>query len=179
MTELLSLDLVRKGLVTDQMVLTIGYEHITDPALIRTYSGGLYLDHYGRIVPKHAAGTANLHRHTASTQLIISAVTSLYERIADPLLPIRRINICACRVVPESSVRTRPEFEQLDLFTDYEELERTRLEEEQHLEKEKALQLATLEIKEKFGKNAILKGTNFLEGAMTRQRNQWIGGHRA
>ena len=82
-------------------------------------------------------------------------------------------------MVPEDSVCNRPEFEQLDLFTDFEELERTRAEEELRLEKEKALQLATLQIKERFGKNAILKGTNFLEGAMTRQRNQWIGGHKA
>ncbi len=179
MTDLLSLDLVRKQLVTDQLVLYIGYEAIKDPELLRTYKGELHLDYYGRITPKHATGTANLHRPTASTQLLTSAVTGLYEAIVNPHLLIRRVNICACRVVPESSVKLHPEYEQLDLFTDFDALERARQEEEFRMEKEKALQLATLQIKERFGKNAILKGTNFLEGAMTRQRNQWIGGHKA
>ncbi len=179
MTDLLSLDLVRKQLVTDQMVLYIGYECIKDPELLKDYHGELHLDYYGRITPKHATGTANICRYTASTRLLTSAVLGLYETIVDPHLLIRRVNICACRVVPESSVKQRPEFEQLDLFTDFDALERARQEEELRLEKEKALQLATLKIKDRFGKNAILKGTNFLEGAMTRQRNQWIGGHRA
>ena len=179
MTDLLSLDLVRKGLVTDQLVLTIGYECIKDPALLKDYHGELHLDHYGRITPKHATGTVNLHRYTSSTQLLTNAIVTLYENITDPLLQIRRVNICACRVVPEDSVPAHPEFEQLDLFTDYDALERVRTEEDARLKKEKALQIATLQIKDKFGKNAILKGTNFLEGAMTRQRNQWIGGHKA
>ena len=179
MTDLLSLDLVRKKVVTDQMVLMIGYECIKDPDLLKDYKGELHLDHYGRITPKHATGTAKLHRYTSSTRLLTSAVVKLYESIVDPLLLIRRVNICACDVVPESSVKTKPEFEQLDLFTDFDALERARQEEELRLEKEKALQLATLKIKDKFGKNAILKGTNFLEGAMTRERNQWIGGHKA
>ena len=179
MTDLLSLDLVRKGLVTDQLVLTIEYECIKDPALLKDYHGELHLDHYGRITPKHATGTANLHRYTSSTQLLTNAIVTLYENITDPLLQIRRVNICACRVVPEDSVPAHPEFEQLDLFTDYNALERVRTEEDARLKKEKALQIATLQIKDKFGKNAILKGTNFLEGAMTRQRNQWIGGHKA
>ena len=179
MTDLLSLDLVRKGLVTDQLVLYIGYECIKDPSQLKDYDGELHLDYYGRITPKHAAGTANIHRYTASTQLLTTAVMELYEAITDTRLLIRRVNICACRVVPEGSVPAHPEYEQLDLFTDYDALERARQEEDIRLEKEKALQLATLKIKDKFGKNAILKGTNFLEGAMTRQRNQWIGGHRA
>ena len=179
MTDLLSLDLVRKTLVTDQMVLYIGYECIKDPELLKDYSGELHLDYYGRITPKHATGTANINRYTASTQLLTSAVISLYEAIVDPHLLIRRVNICACRVIPESSVKKHPEYEQLDLFTDFDAIERARKEEDLRLEKEKALQLATLKIIDKFGKNAILKGTNFLEGAMTRQRNQWIGGHKA
>ncbi len=179
MTDLLSLDLVRKKLVTDQMVLYIGYECIKDPELLKDYRGELHLDYYGRITPKHATGTANIHRHTSSARLLTSAMISLYEAITDPQLMIRRVNICACNVIPESSVRKIPEYEQLDLFTDYDALERARAEEDMRLEKEKALQLAALEIKDKYGKNAILKGTNFLKGAMTRERNQWIGGHKA
>ena len=179
MTDLLSLDLVRKHVVTDQMVLYIGYECIKDPDLIKDYKGELHLDYYGRITPKHANGTANLHRYTSSTRLLTAAVIGLFESIVDPLLLIRRVNICACHVLPENAVKLHPEFEQLDLFTDFDALERARQEEDFLLEKEKALQLATLKIKDKYGKNAILKGTNFLEGAMTRQRNQWIGGHKA
>ena len=179
MTDLLSLDLVRKQVVTDQMVLTIGYECIKDPELLKAYHGELHLDYYGRITPRHATGTANIHRYTASARLLTGAVVSLYEAIVDPHLLIRRVNICACHVVPEGSVKAYPEYEQLDLFTDYDALERARQEEDRLLQKEKALQLATLKIKEKYRKNAILKGTNFLEGATTRERNQWIGGHKA
>jgi len=179
MTDLLTLDLVRKGLVTDQMVLTIGYEHITDPALLEKYKDTIKLDWYGRYVPKHAHGTANLGRYTASTRIITDAVMELYERVTDPEFMIRRVNISACRIVPEQEAGTGDSYEQLDLFTDYEEAERERKEEDEMLAKEKALQLATIDIKSKFGKNAILKGTNFLEGATTIERNRQVGGHKA
>ena len=179
MTDQLALDLVRGRLVTDQLVLYIGYECIRDPELLKDYKGELHLDYYGRITPKHANGTANIHRYTSSSRLLTSAVLRLYKAVVDPQLLIRRVNICACRVVPEASVKVQPRYEQLDLFTDFDEIERAVQEEDLRLQKEKALQLAALKIKEKYGKNSLLKGTDFLEGAMARQRNQWIGGHKA
>ena len=103
----------------------------------------------------------------------------LYERITDPALMIRRVNICACRVVPEDEISSADSYEQLDLFTDYDEAEQLRSKENERLSKEKALQKATIDIKSKYGKNAILKGTNFLEGAMTIERNSQVGGHKA
>ena len=179
MADLLALDLVRKGLVTDQMVLTIGYESMKDMKELAGYTGDVGTDMYGRYVPKHGHGTANLDRQTSSSRLITDAVMELYERITDPALTIRRVNICANRVVPECEAAAKDTYEQLDLFTDYETEEIKRREEEEQLAKEKALQLATLDIKDKYGKNAILKGTNFLEGAMTRERNNQVGGHKA
>ena len=179
MTDLLTLDLVKKGLVTDQIVLTIGYEHISDPKVLENYSGEIREDYYGRHVPKHAHGTANLSRQTASTRLITDAVMELYERITDPSLLIRRVNIAACRVIHEEDVIPEDSYEQLDLFTDPEETERQRRDEDEMLSREKALQKATIDIKNRYGKNAILKGTNFLEGAMTIERNKQVGGHKA
>ena len=179
MTDILTLDLVRKGLVTDQMVLTINYEHLNDEESAANYKGEVKTDWYGRLAPKHAHGTANLGRQTSSTRLITDAVMELYERIVDPELFVRRVTVCACRVIPEKDVTAGDEYEQLDLFTDYEEAATARKEEEERLAKEKALQLATLDIKDKYGKNAILKGTNFLEGATMRERNMQVGGHKA
>ena len=178
MTDLLTLDLVRKGLVTDQMVLTINYEHLSEQEAA-AYKGELKADWYGRTAPKHAHGTANLGRQTSSTRLITDAVMELYERITDPDLFVRRVTICACRVIPEKDVVREESYEQLDLFTDYEEVQRERKEEDERLAKEKALQLAELSIKDRYGKNAILKGTNFLDGAMARERNRQVGGHKA
>lgn len=179
MTDILTLDLVRKGIVTDQMVLTIGYESIKDPEELKRYNGEISLDWYGRYVPKHAHGTANLDRLTSSTRLITEAVMELYERVVDPALPIRRINICANNVIPEKEADQKQKYEQLDLFTDYEKKEEEDRIEEEKLTKEKALQKATLNIKSRYGKNAILKGTDFLEGATSRERNEQVGGHKA
>ncbi len=181
MTELLVLDLVEKQLVTDQMVLTIGYdiENLTDPQISSKYSGPVTTDHYGRKVPKHAHGTANLSRQTASTKLIVGAVMNLYDRIVDKNLLVRRITLAACKLIPESEVTPSGAIEQLDLFTDYEALEKQREKEEAELEREKRMQRAMLEIKKKFGKNAILKGMNLEEGATARERNSQIGGHKA
>ncbi|MEG2989295.1 MAG: DNA methylase [Oscillospiraceae bacterium] len=180
MTELLVLDLVRKELVTDQMVLTVGYdiENLTDPAVRNRYSGEVTTDHYGRSVPKAAHGTANLDRQTSSTMLIVEAVMALCDRIINPELLVRRINLVANRVVPESAAR-QPEAEQLDLFTDYATQQEKRQREAADLEREKRMQHAMLEIQEKFGRNAILKGSNLQEGATTIQRNGQIGGHKA
>lgn len=181
MTELLVLDLVDKGLVTDQIVLTVGYdiENLTDPKRRSAYKGAVTTDHYGRKVPKHAHGTANLDRQTSSTRLIDKAITELYDRIVDKNLLVRRINISANRIVEESTVVKKVEYEQLDLFTDYEELHRKQAKEDAVLEREKNMQKALLDIKKKFGKNAILKGMNFEEGATAKERNSQIGGHKA
>ena len=181
MTELLGLDLVDKGLVTDQMVLTVGYdiENLTDPKRRSMYKGAVTTDHYGRKVPKHAHGTTNLDRQTSSTRLISKAVTELYDRIVDKNLLVRRINITANRIVSENTVVKKNEYEQLDLFTDYEELQRKQAEEDAALEREKNMQKAMLDIKKKFGKNAILKGINLEEGATAKERNEQIGGHKA
>lgn len=128
MIDLLILDLVDKGLVTDQIVLTIGYdiENLTDPKRSKAYSGPVTVDAYGRKIPKHAHGTANIGRQTSSTKLITEAVMDLYDRIVNPSLLIRRLNISANHVVPEQSVKIEPQVEQLDLFTNYEELEKQR-----------------------------------------------------
>lgn len=181
MTEQLVLDLVDKGLVTDQMVLTIGYdvENLTDPERAKNYKGEVTIDHYGRRIPKHAHGTATLDRQTSSTRLITDAVMELYDRIVDKKLLIRRITVAANHVVDENSVKSKEAYEQLDLFTDYAELEKKRQQEEKLLEKEKNMQKAILNIQKRYGKNAILKGMDLLEGATARQRNEQIGGHKA
>lgn len=179
MSDLLALDLVKKGFVTDQMTLTIGYEYLKDPAAVKTYKGELHYDWYGRPVPKHSHGTANLGYKTASASVITNALIGLYGRITDRNLLIRRVNLCACRITPEHCIIPQEEYEQLDLFTDYATKDRLREEEAERQRKERALQEATLEIKARYGKNAILKGTNFRPGAMTIERNMQIGGHKA
>lgn len=181
MTELLVLDLVDKGLVTDQLVLTIGYDiqNLQDPDLRKSYHGEVTTDHYGRAIPKHAHGTGNLGKHTSSTKLIMKAVMELFDRIVDKKLLIRRINITANHVIDEASMPKPAAFEQLDLFTDYEAVRERQAEEEAELQREKKMQSAMLAIKKKFGKNAILKGTNLEEGATTIDRNNQIGGHKA
>ena len=174
MTDLLVMDLVDKGLETDKLVLTVGYdrESLTDPAIRSQYTGVICLDHYGRPVPQHAHGTANLHRRCASTRLIMQAMLELYDRIVDPTLLVRRVNIAALNVtVPVMEVGEW----QLDLFSDIHARER----ENRELEREHRRQQAMLGIQRKYGKNAILKGMNFLEGATTRDRNAQIGGHKA
>ncbi len=177
MTDLLTLDLVRKDLVTDQMTLTVCYERFKGQDPVDAYNGIMHYDHFGRPVPKHAFGTVNLKRLTASTRIITDAVMGLYERITDKSLLIRRICICAGRVMSVQEMIDADKYEQLDLFTDYEARELERAAEEERLKRENALQLAAIEIKEKYGKNALLKGTNFVKGAMTRERNGQIGGH--
>lgn len=181
MTDLLVLDLVDKGLVTDQMVLTVGYdiENLTNPEIRKSYTGAVTTDHYGRKIPKHAHGTVNLKGQTSSTKLIMDAVMDLYDRIVDPKLLVRRINLTANRVVDEKSISEEPTFEQMDLFTDYAAEEKRREQEKAELEREKRMQQAVLSIKKKFGKNAILKGMNLQEGATTKDRNKQIGGHKA
>ena len=181
MADLLALDLVDKGLVTDQIVLTIGYdiENLKDARIRAGYQGRIKTDYYGRKVPEHAHGTANLGRMTNSSRLIVTAMMELFDRITDPELLVRRITLCAARVGDESLMFQKPAFEQLDLFTDYTAEDRRREEENAMLDRERRCQQAVLSIRKRFGKNAILRGMNLEEGATTMDRNRQIGGHRA
>ena len=182
MADLLVLDLVDKGLVTDQIVVTVGYdiENLTDPERSKKYHGAIVKDHYGRQIPKHAHGTANLDGHTSSTKKIMCAASELFDRIVDKNLLVRRLNIVANHVLPEADEPKKNDgFEQLDLFTDYAALEANQERERAELEREKKMQQAMLTIKKKFGKNAILKGMNLEEGATAKDRNAQIGGHKA
>ena len=177
MADMLSLDLVDKGLVTDQIVLTVGYDidNLTDPMRRKAYKGDITTDHYGRRIPKHAHGTGNLNGHTSSTRRIMEAVTELFDRIVDPALLVRRLNITANHVIRESETSANAECEQLDLFADPAQQENSA----QEAEREKRRQKAVLTIRKKYGKNAILKGMNFEEGATAKERNEQIGGHKA
>lgn len=168
MADMLALDLVYKNLVTDQIVLTIGYDHDCGD-----YAGEFTVDRYGRKIPKHAHGTEHLPRQTSSAKLIYKATSDLYDRIINPKLKVRRINIVACNVISES--RAQNDAEQLDLFTDAAELERL----DRDLEREKKMQKAIIALKEKFGKSAVLKGMNLEDGATAKDRNRQIGGHKA
>lgn len=181
MADNLALDLVSKKLVSDQVILTVGYdiENLTKPELREQYKGEVTIDMYGRRIPKHAHGTINLVKKTSSTKLIMEAVMDLYDRIVDKKLLIRRLNLVAGKVVEESSVVEEEVYEQLDLFTDYAALKEQQEAEKKALDRERKMQQAMLDIKKKFGKNAILKGMNLEEGATTKERNQQIGGHKA
>ena len=181
MTELLVLELVEKGLVTDQIVLTIGYdiENLTDKTISSKYKGEVTVDHYGRRVPKHAHGSANTGEFTSSTKLIMDATVELFDRIINKDLLVRRVTVCANHVTKENAVTASQEAEQLSLFTDYAALEQSRQKKQAALKKEKRMQKAMIDIRRRFGKNAILKGTNLEEGATTVQRNGQIGGHKA
>ncbi len=182
MADLLALDLVDKGLVTDHLVVTVGYdiENLTDSQRRRNYGGEIVKDHYGREIPKHAHGTINLGGHTSSTKKIIGAASELFDRIVDKSLLIRRLNIVANHVVDEGfASKKEPDFEQLDFFTDYAAVEAEREKEKAELDRERRMQQAMLTIKKKFGKNAILKGMNLEEGATAKDRNEQIGGHKA
>lgn len=183
MTDMLALSLLEKELVTDQLVLTVSYdiENLSDPKRRSLYKGPVTTDHYGRKVPKHAHGTIGLDRATSSANQMLDAVTKLYDSIVDRNLLIRRLNIVANHVIEEAAAASQRQdhFEQLDLFTDYTALQKQQAEEEAQLEREKKVQQAMLDIKKKFGKNAVLRGMNLEEGATARDRNAQIGGHKA
>jgi len=180
MADALSLDLVDKGLVTDQLVLTVSYdrENLSDPQRAKDYKGPVTTDRYGRKIPKHATGTANLGHYSSSAKEIVEAATELFDRIADKNLLARRLSISANHLLPESDAPQELQEEQLDLFTDYAVLEQQRRAERAALAREKKKQQAMLAIKKKYGRNAILKGMNLEEGATARERNNTIGGHR-
>ena len=187
MAENISYSLLDKRLVTDHLTLTIGYdaENLSDPDRRAAYRGEVKTDRYGRKIPKHAHGTRHLPRHTSSAQLIVSAVSELYDAVTNPALLIRRMTVCAEHVIPEEDAVTgtaapvHPSFEQLDFFTDYEAREREQAAQEETLARERRLQEASLSLKKRFGKNAVFKGTDLTEGATALERNQTIGGHKA
>ena len=145
----------------------------------KRYAGTVHKDHYGRPIPKHAHGTGNLEHWTSSTKDIVDTMMQLYDRIIDTDLLVRRVNICACDLIYERDIPEDTAPVQLELFVDYEEVERQEAERKRKAEKEKALQRATLFLQDKYGKNAVLKGMNFMQDAMTIERNGQIGGHRA
>lgn len=179
MADMLSLDLVEKRLVTDQLVLTVGYDSTSLALPALHYDGKIKTNHYGKKVPEHAHGTVNLQRKTSSSKVITQAVTELYDRIADRRLFVRRINISANRLEDERNAQETVCYEQYSLFTDYDRLKQQREEERAALKKERKLQETMLDIQKRFGKNAVLKGTNLMDGATGRERNAEIGGHRA
>ena len=186
MADAISLELVEKRLVTDQLVLTVSYDHenLTRPEIVALYHGEIVNDYYGRPVPKHAHGTANLKEHSSSSREIIGAVMSLYDNIVNKDLLIRRLNISTNHVVHEdcqaSASKQQPmQPEQLDLFADYDSDSKRRSIGKDEREKERRMQEALLNIKQRFGKNAILRGTSYAEGATAKERNKQIGGHKA
>ena len=182
MADAISLDLVEKRLVTNQLILTVGFdrESLEQPEVAARYQGNIVSDYYGRTVPKHAHGTANLNGHSSSSKEIIEAVISLYDKIVDHDLLIRRLNITTNNIISETEATNKSkEPVQLDLFTDYEELAVEAEKKHAERDKERKMQEALIAIKHRFGKNAILKGTSFSEGATARERNNQIGGHKA
>ena len=181
MADLLVLDLVDKGLVTDQIVLTVGYDidNLTDANISNQYQGEVTIDYYGRRVPKHAHGTSNLPQKTSSTRLILEAVADLYDRIVNPKLLVRRVTLVANHVIDKNSIAESSEFYQMNLFTDFFEESKKPKEDIEELERERRMQEAVISIKKRYGKNAIIKGMNLQEGATTIERNNQIGGHKA
>jgi len=179
MADSVSLELIDKRLVTDQLVLTVGYdiESLTNPEIRAKYHGKIITDHYGRQVPVHAHGTINIDRHTSSGKILIEKVAELYDRIVNPDLLVRRLTLSINHLISEDKIKEKAKAVQLDLFTDYEELKRKQETEEAKLSKERRQQEAVLRIKKMFGKNAILKGLNYTDGATQQDRNQQIGGH--
>ena len=182
MAEGMALNLVSKQLVTDQLVLTVGYdtESLTRPEISERYHGERTTNYYGKTVPKHVHSTFNFESPTSSSRLIMDGATELYDRYVNPDLLIRRLNLTTNHVVSETSVATRQNApQQLDLFTDYETLKKLKQERKAQLDKERRMQEAQLKIKKRFGKNAILRGLNFEDGATAKERNKQIGGHKA
>ena len=180
MVDNLVLDLVAKHLKTNQLVLTIGYdiENLTNPKIANKYHGEITIDGYGRKIPKHSHGTVNIDHRTSSTKLITKKVVELYDKIVNPILLVRRINLTACNVVDENYKEVTPSVEQLDLFTNYEAVNKQKEMNLKAEEEEKKIQKTLLDIKKKYGKNSILRGMNLEEGATAKDRNEEVGGHK-
>lgn len=181
MMELLSLDLVEKHCVSDQIVLNIGYDisNLTNPKIKNLYHGEITLDSYGRKVPKPSHGTTRLDRKTSSTILMVKAVSELFDKIANPNLLIRKINISIGNVVDDSEVEEVKIIQQFDLFNNSTDIDNNNTILKEELEKEKSIQKTILDIKKKYGKNSLLKAMNLEDGATTIDRNGQIGGHKS
>lgn len=179
MIDSLCLELVEKKLITDKIVLTIGYdiENLNNKNKKIDYRGPVVLDHYGRVVPKSAHGTVTINHRTSSSKIITKSILKLYSDIVDYNLLIRRINISMVNVKSETNRNTI--IEQLDIFTDSNDIEKIRNQERLDEKSENIVQQAILDIKKKYGKNSILKGTSYLEFSTGKDRNNQIGGHRA
>lgn len=181
MTDLLVLDLVDKHLITNQLVLTIGYdiENLVNSSIKNTYDGEITIDRYGRKIPKHAYGTINIEEKTSSTKVIMEKIEELYERIINKKLLVRRIYVVANNVVNEEEYeKEKPKQGQISLFVDYKKQEREKIQKMKDRKEENSLQHAILDIKKKYGKNAIIKGMNLEKDGTTIQRNAQIGGHK-
>lgn len=183
MAEAAALQLVDHQMMTDRLTLRIGYDtsSLADPAIHCKYHGPVSRDYYGREVPHHSEGRQRLERYTSSSTIIIDALTQLYDRVTNPLLLIRRLNITSENLICERLATYREENQaiQLDLFTDYEQVAHQKQTEREAMKKERKVQDALLNIKKRYGKNAILRGTSFADCATARERNQQIGGHKA
>ncbi len=181
MTDLLTLELVSKKLVTDQIVLSISYdvENLINPDIRDNYVGEITLDYYGRRVPKSSHGTIRIDHQTSSSKIIINKITELYQKITNKHLLIRRINIAFNNLVSEEKANNKVIYEQCDIFTNLKEAEKEKKKQKESELKERNLQNVILNIKQKYGKNSILKGMNYIKGGRTIERNQQIGGHRA
>lgn len=179
MADAIALELVSKRLVTNQIVIQIGYdvESLSNPSIRARYNGKISIDHYGRYVPSHSHGTINIESFTSSSKIIMEKADTLFKRIVNPVLLIRRLTICACHLQDESSWSKKIQAIQLNLFTDLEESDKNGENSSEELSKEHRRQKAVIDIKKKFGKNAILKGLNYAEGATQKERNRQIGGH--
>lgn len=180
MTDLLSLDLVARKQVTDQIVLTIAYDvnNLSNKNIIKNYIGEVTLDNYGRTVPKPSHGTIRIDHPTSSTKIINTKIMELYKKITNKYLLVRKVNISFNNLINEDLVKNKIIYEQYDIFTDYNELDKERKKDKENEKKERELQKTIINIKNKYGKNAILKGMNYLQGARTIERNKQIGGHR-
>lgn len=181
MMDLMALELVEKRLVTDRMVLDIGYdvECLTDSKISRAYRGEVTTDRYGRRIPKPAHGTAHLDQPTSSAKRLTKAVLDLFDRIMNPKLLVRRVTLTAANVVDEAEAAAAPPTEQLDMFTDYTTMAAAQEKEREELARERRRQEAIIALRRRYGKNAVLKGMNLEEGATTKERNTQIGGHKA
>ena len=179
MADSVSLDLVDKRLLTDQLMLTVDYdiESLTNSSIREKYHGRITTNHYGRQIPVHAHGTINIDTPTSSGNIITEKVKELYNHIVNPDLLVHRLNLSVSHLIHENEYKRQGQGVQLDLFTDFEESERQQKADEEQKAKERRRQEATLSIKKKFGKNAILKGINYADRATQKERNQQIGGH--
>lgn len=181
MADAVSFDLIEQGVVTDQLVLTIGYdvESLTNKAISSRYKGQIKKDFYGRNVPVHSHGTINIDRPTSSARILIEKTAELYDRIVNPNLLIRRLTLSINHLIDEFRINRHKYAVQPDLFSDYEEIKRKREAESRENAKERRRQEALLHLRKKFGKNVVLRGLNYAEGATQKDRNKQIGGHKA